>query len=79
MLRLMKTLQELEHACESADDFVACGEKARKYRKDSDGNRITPAVVAALLEQMKEALQNIMMLLRTVKAQLPRKDPEPKP
>ena len=74
MLRLVKTLLELEHACESADDLVACAEKANKYRKDKNGNRITPADVASLLEQMKEALQNILMLIRTAKAQVPREE-----
>ena len=78
-MRLKKTLRDLVHACEEADDLIACAEKAAKYRKDKDGNRITPADVAALLEQMKEASTNLIMLIRTVKAQIPRKDPEPKP
>ena len=77
-MRLKKTLRDLMHACEEADDLVAAAEKAQKYRKDKDGNRITPADVAALLEQMKEASTNLIMLIRTVKAQVPRKDPEPK-
>ena len=47
----------MEQACEKADDLVASGAKATKYRKDKDGNRITPADVAALSEEMKEAVQ----------------------
>ena len=77
-MRLKKTLRDLMQACEEADHLIACAEKAAKYRKDKDGNRITPADVAALLEQMKEASTNLIMLIRTVKAQVPRKDPEPK-
>ena len=72
MLRLTRTLQEMEQACEKADDLVASGEKATKYRKDKDGNRITPADVAALTELMREGINNILMLIRTAKAQLPR-------
>ena len=76
MLRLKKTLRDLMHACEEADDLVAAAEKAQKYRKDKDGNRITPADVAALSEQMKEALQHVLMLIRTAKAQSPIEVPE---
>ena len=72
MLRLTRTVQEMVQACEEADDLVASGEKATKYRKDKDGNRITPADVAALAEEMKEAVGNMLMLIRTAKAQLPR-------
>ena len=79
MLRLLRTLLELQNACESADDLCACGDKAAKYRKDKDGNRITPADVAALSEQMKEALQHVLMLIRTAKAQVPRPEPERPP
>ena len=39
--------------------------------------RANPADVAALLEQMKEAIQNILLLIRTEKGQPPRKDPQP--
>ena len=79
MLRLAKTLQELEQACEAGDDLIADGDKAAKYRKNKDGNRITPADVAALTEEMKEALQNILLLIRTAKAQVPRPEPERPP
>ena len=72
MLRLMKTLVDMEYSCEAADDLVAAGEKATKYRKDKDGNRITPADVAALAEEMKEAVGTMLMLIRTAKAQMPR-------
>ena len=75
MLRLVKTLLELEHACEAGDDLVAIAEKANKYRKDKDGNRITPADVASLKEQMGEALQNVLMLLRMCKALVPKPEP----
>ena len=75
MLRLTRTLQEMEQACEKADDLVASGAKATKYRKDKDGNRITPADVAGLTELMREAINNILMLIRTSKAQMPRAEP----
>ena len=75
MLRLTRTVQEMVQACEEADDLVASGEKATKYRKDTDGNRITPADVAALTELMREGINNILMLIRTSKAQMPRAEP----
>ena len=75
MLRLTRTVQEMVQACEEADDLVASGEKATKYRKDKDGNRITPADVAGLTELMREAINNILMLIRTSKAQMPRAEP----
>ena len=77
-MRFLTTLVELAHSCEAADDLVASAEKADKYGKDKDGHKITPGYVGALLEDMKEAVATIVMEIRTVRAQAPRKEPEEK-
>ena len=74
-MRFAKALSELMDQCETADDMVVRADRACKYKKDKDGNRITAPLVGAITQEIMGVISDLVGDIRTVRAHAPKPDP----
>ena len=53
--------------CETADDMVAQADRACKYKKDKDGNRITAPIVGAITQEVIGLINDLVGDIRTLR------------